>query len=80
MKCGAFHDANQQFFFTLQMMESHHSPLANAFGMAVCSSHYMFLINSGPKKNPGNKQKLSLKKYILTSLTLKEKKKEDLYF
>lgn len=33
----------------LQMMESYHSPLANAFGMAVCSSHDMFLINSGPK-------------------------------
>lgn len=27
------------------------------------------------KKTPGNKQKLSLKKYILTSLTLKEKKR-----
>lgn len=35
--------------FMLQMMESHHSPLANAFGIAICSSHGMFLINSGPK-------------------------------
>lgn len=35
--------------FMLQMMESHHSPLSNAFGMAVCSNHDMFLINSGPK-------------------------------
>ena len=36
-------------FFMLQMMESHHFPLANTFGMAVCSSHDMFFISSGPK-------------------------------
>lgn len=33
-------------FFVLQVTELHRSPLATALGMALCSSHYMFLINT----------------------------------
>lgn len=48
MQCGALHDASQQYF-NVTDDGIIPSPLANAFGMAICSSHDMFLINSGPK-------------------------------
>lgn len=65
--------------FMLQMMESHHSPLANAFGIAICSSHDMFLINSGAKI-PRKQTKILKTKYShpLTLGEKKKKKKEDL--